>query len=281
VSSSTCGNCDAPLTGPYCAQCGQHARENARALRLVLHDGLHLLTHLDERLWLTLRTLLSRPGQLTADYFADRRSRYFSPLQLYLALSIVFFALTAANTNLVSASAAPDQSSAQSLDASDCDKIVLRWPWPQARLRAACKRQIADNGRSAAHAFGAYIPKMMFVFLPLMALVMVPLYRSTRRYYVEHLVFFLHLHAALFLVMAGDLLLSMMADRLAWLNRVSSIGDVAAASYAVWFVYRALRRYYGEGRVPTLAKLAVIGIAYQIFLVILVAATLLLSALTA
>jgi hypothetical protein len=42
-----------------------------------------------------------------------------------------------------------------------------------------------------------------------------------------------------------------------------------------------MRRYYGERRAPTLVKLAVVGIAYQIFLVIMVAATLLLSALTA
>jgi hypothetical protein len=42
-----------------------------------------------------------------------------------------------------------------------------------------------------------------------------------------------------------------------------------------------MRRYYGDRRALTLAKLAVVGIAYQVFLAIMIMATLLLSALTA
>jgi hypothetical protein len=169
-------------------------------------------------------------------------------------------------------------------DASACDNIDLRLPWLQARLRAACRRQIADNGKSAAHAFGSYIPKMMLLFLPLVALTMLPLYRRPRHYYVEHVVFFLHVQAALFLVMIADTLLSVASHGLPRLSGLASIGDFAAAAaagYAIWCTYRAMRRYYGERRAPTLAKLAIVGIAYQVVLVLMVAATLLLSALTA
>jgi hypothetical protein len=292
VDPGVCGNCDARLTGPYCAQCGQHARDSARSLGAVLRDGWHLFVHVDGRFWYTLWTLLARPGQLTLDYFADRRARYVSPVRLYFVISLAFFALTAANSNLMSKSAAPAPAAAAATataanvapDASECDNIELRVPWLQARLRAACRRQVADNGKSAARAFGSYIPKMMFLFLPLMALTMVPLYRSPRHYYVEHVVFFLHIQAALFLVMIADLLLSMATHGLPLLRGLASIGDLsaaAAAGYAIWCTYRAMRRYYGERRAPTLVKLAVVGIAYQIFLVIMVAATLLLSALTA
>jgi hypothetical protein len=282
---------------------------------MLLHDGLDLVTHMDGRFWGTIRTLLSRPGQLTVDYFAERRARYVSPLRLYFVLSIVFFALAAANSNLISKAGGTGQSQLSAsdvadlrelqdqlhqaaptigdnvnpteagidvtLNADDCAKINLRWPWLQERLRGACRRQIGDNGKSAAHAFGSYAPKMMFVFLPLMALIMVPLYRHPRRFYVEHLVFFLHTHAALFLVMIGDLLLSMATRGLPHLAPLSSLGDLAAVCYALWFVYRAMRRYYGNRRALTLAKLAVVGIAYQVFLAIMVIVTLLLSALTA
>ncbi len=258
----------------------------------MLHDGWHLMTHIDGRFWSTVRMLLHSPGQLTLDYFADRRARHVSPLQLYLVLSIAFFALTAANTNMTvtatptptSTAAAPDASQGGAdvaLDPGECDKIDLNWPWLQARLRSACQRQITDNGKSAVHAFGSYVPKMMFVFLPLMALIMMPLYLAPRHYYVEHLVFFLHAHAALFLVMSADMLLGMLAHRLPHLGLLASAGDLAAACYAVGYVYLAMRRYYGNGRALTLAKLAVVGIAYQVFLAVMVAATLLLSALTA
>jgi len=312
MNSGSCGNCDAVLTGPYCAQCGQHAHESARSLAAVLHDGWDLITHLDGRFWATVRTLLSRPGQLTVDYFADRRARHVSPLRLYFVLSIAFFALTAANSNIDSKSATSGHAALTAaevadlqqelhqapapvaehvtatatgadvnLDASDCGKINLHWPWLQGRLRIACQHEIADNGKSAAHAFGSYVPKMMFIFLPLMALIMVPLYRTPRHYYVEHLVFFLHAHAALFLLLIGDMLLGMLAHWLPLLRGVASVGDFAAACYAGWYVYRAMRSYYGNRRALTLAKLAVVGLAYQISLAIMVAATLLLSALTA
>jgi hypothetical protein len=289
---SICGNCAAELTGPYCAQCGQPAHDSARSLGAVLRDGWHLFVHVDGRFWYTLWTLLAKPGQLTLDYFADRRARYVSPVRLYFVISIAFFALTAANSNLIVKSAArppevpaaADSVENPGADASECDNIQLRPPWLQARLRAACRRQIADNGKSAAHAFGSYIPKMMFLFLPLVALTMLPLYRRPRHYYVEHVVFFLHIQAALFLVMIGDTLLSLASHWLPRLSGLASIGDLAAAAaagYAIWCTYRAMRRYYGERRLPTLAKLAIVGIAYQVFLVLTVAATLLLSALTA
>jgi hypothetical protein len=292
AGASICGNCAAPLSGPYCAQCGQHARESARSLGAVLHDGWHLFIHVDGRFWFTLWTLLAKPGQLTLDYFADRRARYVSPVRLYFVISIAFFALTTTNSNLMSKSTAPAPAAVPATggaanpnpDASECDNIELHQPWLQARLRTACRRQIADNGKSAARAFGSYIPKMMFLFLPLMALTMLPLYRSPRHYYVEHVVFFLHIQAALFLVMIGDTLLSLAARWLPRLSGLASLGDFAAAAaagYAIWCTYRAMRRYYGERRAPTLFKLIIVGIAYQVFLVIMVAATLLLSALTA
>jgi len=287
AGATRCGNCDSPLTGAYCAQCGQHARESARSLDAVLRDGWHLFVHVDGRFWYTLWTLLAKPGQLTLDYFADRRARYVSPVRLYFVISIGFFALTAANANLVSKSAVPAPAAVAAAgaatnpgsEASECDSIELHLPWMQAalqtRLRAACRREIADNGRSAARAFGSYIPKMMFLFLPLVALTMLPLYRSPRHYYVEHVVFFLHIQAALFLVMICEMLLSMAVPR------VGDFAAAAAAGYGIWCAYRAMRRYYGERRAPTLVKLAVVGIVYQIFLVVMVAATLLLSALTA
>ncbi len=311
MSSTTCGNCDAPLTGPYCAHCGQHAHESARSLGALFHDAWHLITHVDGRLWTTLATLLTQPGRLTRDYFAGRRARHLPPFRLYFVLSLLFFGLASVSEHLHPSGAiahrdltpadvagiradlqqagAAAPAIARHLHATDsgidvdvgpatCDRLQLRWL--QAEVRAACRRQIADSGKSMAHAFRSYIPKMMFVFLPLVALVMVPLY-WTSHYYVEHLVFFLHTHAALFLAMMLDMLLELLSHALAWLNALAALGGIALSCYAVWYVYRSMRRFYGEGRAATLGKLAVISLSYLTFLAVMMAATLLISALTA
>ncbi len=56
------------------------------------------------------------------------------------------------------------------------------------------------------------IPKMMFIFLPLIAAVMFVLYLGSGRYYVEHLLFFVHFHAFFFLGGIAVLLLERLSD---------------------------------------------------------------------
>ena len=66
------------------------------------------------------------------------------------------------------------------------------------RLRDACRKIIADQ-QSFGRALFDNIPKMMFIFLPLIAAVMAVLYVRSGRYYVEHLLFVVHFHAFFFL----------------------------------------------------------------------------------
>lgn len=313
LAKPSCDNCGAPLTGPYCAQCGQHAHESARSLGLLLHEVWHLFTHVDGQLWGTLGRLLGRPGELTLEYFADHRARYVPPFRLYLVMSVIFFGLTALTTphdaRIALVRAPPSLSAADlaelrreiaqseqevpalgNLQASssgvnvafgvqDCDRLQLGGGWLTQRLRSACRKDLADSGQSLLHSFGAHVPQMMFVFLPLMALIMVPLYLRPRRFYVEHLVFFLHTQAALFLVMALDLLLHALARWLTPLKSLSGYVDAAVFAYALWYVYRSMRRYYADRRGTTLVKFTLVAIAYFGCLMLTMLATLMYSAL--
>ncbi len=60
--------------------------------------------------------------------------------------------------------------------------VSARHGWTRA-LQGVCKRQLADQGKSMLHEFGALVPKMMSVLLPFMALVMLALYPSPPRLY--------------------------------------------------------------------------------------------------
>jgi hypothetical protein len=55
----------------------------------------------------------------------------------------------------------------------------------------------------------------------------------------------------------------------------------AACVYAVWYLYRAMRVYYGQGRWLTVTKFVVVGAMYTVFLSITLVATLVVSALIA
>jgi Protein of unknown function (DUF3667) len=301
-----CGNCGATLMGPYCSNCGQHVHESARSVSALFDDAWHIVTHVDSRFWQTLYILLFKPGKLTKEYFAERRARYLPPVRLYLVLSVLFFAFGLAtphkDTVPPSVSApitmAPGSAAAQGVEAgktsakeksrttifdiANCDDIKTSFTWLQNSLRQSCVRnkENKDYGASVQRAFIANIPKMMFLFVPLMALVMLILYWRPRRYYVEHLVFFLHVHAAVFLLLLLQTLVGWIDVWLGWSTFAGWIVAIIGF-YGAWYVYRAMRVYYGQGRLLTFTKLCVVGLAYLIGLGLTVAATGLLSVIIA
>ena len=87
-----CANCEAPVAGRYCANCGQPAHVHRSVLHVV-EELLHGLTHFDGKAWKTLPLLLFRPGQLTYDYVHGKRARYVPPVALFLlSVFMMFFA---------------------------------------------------------------------------------------------------------------------------------------------------------------------------------------------
>ena len=325
MDSTTCANCAAPLSGPYCSQCGQHSHESSRSVGALFHDAWHVVTHVDGRFWQTMSALAFRPGRLTREYFAERRARYLPPVRLYLVLSVLFFAVASTGHHSRGIFLDPDEPGSQAtpadpasaaeaakvkqevaaalkaakargapvdaddeaggvgfrMDAAKCDKVYSDWRWLEQPLRDFCRRNVIDHGRAFSAALVASIPKMMFVFLPLMALVMLLIYWWPRHYYVEHLVFFLHTHAAIFLLLLVELLLARLGGLVPRLEWAVPWLKFAGFLYSLWYVYRAMRVYYGQGRWLTLTKIAAIGFAYLIFLAVTFVATVIVVALIA
>lgn len=88
---SPCGNCQTPLDGPYCHQCGQPVQGLIRPLSGWIADFLDGVVQWDGRIPRTLAPLLLRPGFLTREYLAGRRVRYVTPVRLFLFLVILLF----------------------------------------------------------------------------------------------------------------------------------------------------------------------------------------------
>jgi len=86
-----CENCGAPMAGPFCAQCGQHAVDYRRSFRHIIVDVLDSFLSWDSKFFATIGWLIARPWHLTNQFLAGRRVRYVHPLRLYLLVSILFF----------------------------------------------------------------------------------------------------------------------------------------------------------------------------------------------
>ncbi|OYU36603.1 DUF3667 domain-containing protein [Novosphingobium sp. PASSN1] len=88
---SACLNCNTPLVGSHCHNCGQAAHVH-RTLAAFFHDLLHGVFHFEGKIWRTLPMLAVRPGRLTREYIDGRRASYVSPLALFLFSVFLLFA---------------------------------------------------------------------------------------------------------------------------------------------------------------------------------------------
>ncbi len=87
-ASDRCRNCGQPLTGAYCAACGQSADEgHAPTIGHFIHELVHEFTHLDGTIFRTLKALFFHPGRLTEEYWAGRVVSWIRPLRLFLIVA--------------------------------------------------------------------------------------------------------------------------------------------------------------------------------------------------
>jgi hypothetical protein len=153
------------------------------------------------------------------------------------------------------------------------------------QLRGACRKIMADS-KSFGRAVYENIPKMMFIFLPLIAAVMFVLYLGSGRYYVEHLLFFVHFHAFFFLSGIAVLLLERVSSIVpgsafsSGVDWVESALVAALVFYVPYYLYRAMRRVYGQGRLVTLVKYSLLGLGYLFFMTLTAVGLVLYTALT-
>jgi hypothetical protein len=119
-------------------------------------------------------------------------------------------------------------------------------------------------------AFLGVVPTVLFLLLPLFALLLKVMYLFKRRLYMEHLIVALHSHAFLCLILLLQSLLSLLAGAVAAPDGfVDGVFDWIEALLWAWIpVYLLLsqKRVYGQGWIVTLLKFGVIGVAYWILL---------------
>ncbi|MEJ2521367.1 MAG: DUF4286 family protein [Gammaproteobacteria bacterium] len=130
------------------------------------------------------------------------------------------------------------------------------------RARDVCRKIVADHGASFGRALLSNLPTMMFVFLPLMAVVMKLLYPLSGRYYAEHLLFLVHYHA-FFYILATLLTLAWWSTDLSFVGELPARLFTAVVSvYLPVYLFRAMRRVYGQSFAVTMTKYLLLGAAY-------------------
>ncbi len=130
------------------------------------------------------------------------------------------------------------------------------------RVKEICERNNARGIDNFRDAIVDKIPIALIVLLPLMALVLKILYPLSRRYFVEHLLFFVHFHAFFFLILTLQVLFNSLLHRLSLAGNVGTLVIVAASLYIPVYLYKAMRRVYGQGHLITIFKYLILLVTY-------------------
>lgn len=151
---------------------------------------------------------------------------------------------------------------------------------PSWLMKSKAVRQIAAGQTAASknaalsdfmRASVGYIPTVMFLLLPLFALLMKALYARRGWFFAEHIVFGLHTHALAFVGFSAVTLAALVAPG----RPAGTVAKVMALAIPFYFVI-AMKRVYGQGWGKTLVKAVALGSVYTVLLALgLVAASLL------
>ncbi len=88
--TSNCQNCNTPLSGNYCTNCGQSAGTHRINSHFLWHDIQHGLLHLDKGILFTTKELFTRPGHTVREFLNGKRVRHFKPISLVLVLAGIY-----------------------------------------------------------------------------------------------------------------------------------------------------------------------------------------------
>jgi len=130
------------------------------------------------------------------------------------------------------------------------------------RMQRICERTQVDNGRALVDELLDNIPAALIILLPVMAFVLKALYPLSKRYYVEHLLFFVHFHSFFFLMLTLQILTIRIGFSLGMPEAIPIVIVVILSFYIAAYLFVAMRRVYGQGRIITFLKYIALLVAY-------------------
>ena len=135
-------------------------------------------------------------------------------------------------------------------------------------------RAIEDDPSDLIDGFFNAIPQLMFILLPLFAVLLKLTYIFKKRYYMEHLIVALHSHCFIFFSLILLIIFSSINDVLLdpeWIKDGLLYATIALSLWIPINIYITQKRIYAQGYMMTFIKFVVVGIAY-IWLLIMTSA---------
>lgn len=214
-----CTNCEVELdqTENFCPSCGQKNLDRKVHFWVFIGDFIRDEFNLDNRFFRSFKQLILKPGFLTVAFMEGKRRSYLRPSQMFLIAGFLCFFVLSFQLEQEVTELSKEKGNMIQTDLFDS------WKKDTANKNvfiAYAQSHIAEANENPANFVSNTLQKLPFVLLivlPFFALFHKLLYIRHRIYFVEHLVFLLHAHTLLFLlIFVGGILMIFMAPNILW-----------------------------------------------------------------
>lgn len=275
-----CTNCGNDIHDKFCSHCGQENLELKEPFWNFIFHSIGHYFHFDSKFFLTIKPLLTKPGQLSIDYIAGKRIRFIHPVSLFLFISLVYFLIGPLfqskdwQPSLISENAEQTAKLRTALQKTADNSLLLHKKNPDSLTSVKKdnflvkqfkkKQTLLDKSYggkfSWVKAYQKHESKTYFILMPFFAFLLMLNFRKNKKYYMEHLIFTIHLQSFYFLF---SLLLSFLLfispfdffDKI-----ISGIGLL----FILWYIYTAIKLFYQREKWVVIRKM--IGLLFLYFL---------------
>lgn len=267
------------LHGVYCSSCGQHVRDIHVPVKELASEFIEVLPAFDKRLLSSMKLLLMKPGKLTEEYLAGRRKTFISPFKLYFVVSFLYFftgslVVTESKQDLRDAMIQSDTVRTE----SPIDSTVLAIKNPDSRVTFSVNNiQLLErlfgskfiegfktgqnNPRQFFERIREHMPKILFLLLPVFALLLQIVYVRSRILYIQHLIFSFHFHSFIFFI----LLLNVLYDA-AVPKGFQLYGNIILLAIPL-YLYVALQNVYRQPAWKTVLKFFILSFSHFVIFI--------------
>lgn len=224
--NTLCPNCENNFNNEFefCPHCGQKNKKVKLDFKYLVNDFLSGSFNIDSKFFTTFRFLIAKPAYLTKEFLSGKRTKYITPLRIYLLVSLVyFFVLSLSDESIlkfndndtVEVPVIYNTAEFDSLFVTDNDSLNQRlsknFSFDEGSvsdstfLGIEISKLISLNTKKGSNEFKQklheYMSVAMFFIMPIAALFLFWFF-GKGTYYLEHLIFTIHLQSLVFLIMS-------------------------------------------------------------------------------
>lgn len=269
----SCPNCNKQLKSDmnFCPNCGQENHIKRVSMKMLVSDFSSTYFTFDSKLFASLKYLLIKPSFLSIEYLNGKIEAYLRPIRLYIFISFAFFLLNSIISTNGSASEVINltkdgnpttieqvQSEFEKAKTIEKDKENVAFSELDEQLFEGKITKILSDKKELKLFIlflKSKLPILFFFLIPILGILLFLFFYKKKYFYVDHLVFALHLQSFLFVLLIVSLLID-------WVFKVDLTSFAILGLLVYGFI--AARKFYNLGKVSTFIRLSFVGLTHVI-----------------